>query len=76
MNSKEHFNDFSPCPFCGHSKPKLTIDTPPAMAGSIITYAYVECEGCGARGPKTDDWGDTKFEEHAYGKWQKRNKCQ
>ena len=67
---QEDFNDFSPCPFCENSKPKLIINTPVAMAGSIITFAYVMCEGCKARGPETDDWKDSEFKEHAYRKWQ------
>ena len=61
-----------PCPFCNSDKVDLQENTPTAMAGSIVTYAFVLCHGCTARGPKVSDWGNKNFYANAAMLWNNR----
>ena len=60
-----------PCPFCG--SPSLLVEvTPPAMGGSIVTYAFVECQTCRARAGRYADWDDKTYREKAAAAWNTR----
>jgi len=44
----------SSCPFCG-GEAKLAADNDAGMPGSQSWDSFVQCKGCGARGPKVRD---------------------
>ena len=61
-----------PCPFCGNCDVSLRTETPSAMPGSIVTFAYVKCSNCGTQGPKFEDWGNKNYKNDAENNWNNR----
>jgi len=60
------------CPHCGSNDVALTEETPQAMPGSIVSYAFVKCGQCGARGPARNDWNNREYRAQALSAWNKQ----
>jgi hypothetical protein len=50
---------------------KLQDEPDGGMPGSIVGWAFVECQRCGAKGPRFADWGNPHYKQDAVTAWNK-----
>ena len=58
-----------PCRCGAAYSAQLQIETPSAMPGSIVSYAFVRCAVCEVQTKKVDDWDNRLWVHQAIASW-------
>lgn len=61
--------DIEPCPYCGFKYPALVVKSQEIDHYRKVSYAYVDCGECHARGPIGHELDSEQYQQFALYSW-------